>query len=49
MAVLPPDPVFSFRCPDMGAVYSICFHQQQERLLAGTMKGSVFLWDLQVR
>ncbi|XP_037952630.1 guanine nucleotide-binding protein subunit beta-like protein 1 [Teleopsis dalmanni] len=46
MAVLPPDPVFSLRCPDMGPVNSICFHQDQ-RLLAGTLKGNVFLWDLQ--
>lgn len=48
MAVLPPDPVFSLRCPEMGAVNSICFHES-ERLLAGTLKGKVFLWDLQVR
>ncbi|XP_068146440.1 guanine nucleotide-binding protein subunit beta-like protein 1 [Drosophila tropicalis] len=46
MAVLPPDPVFSLRCPEMGAVNSLCFHDN-ERLLAGTIKGSVFLWDLQ--
>ncbi|XP_065369315.1 guanine nucleotide-binding protein subunit beta-like protein 1 [Calliphora vicina] len=46
MAVLPPDPVFTLRCPEMGAVNSLCFHQNQ-RLLAGTIKGSVFLWDLQ--
>ncbi|XP_030375458.1 guanine nucleotide-binding protein subunit beta-like protein 1 [Scaptodrosophila lebanonensis] len=46
MAVLPPDPVFSLRCPEMGAVYSLCFHEN-ERLLAGTLKGNVFLWDLQ--
>ncbi|XP_064536528.1 guanine nucleotide-binding protein subunit beta-like protein 1 [Drosophila montana] len=46
MAVLPPDPVFSLRCPDMGAVNSVCFHES-ERLLAGTLKGRVFLWDLQ--
>lgn len=46
MAVLPPDPVFTLRCPEMGAVNSLCFHQN-ERLLAGTIKGSVFLWDLQ--
>jgi len=48
MAVLPPDPVFSLRSPDMGAVNSLCF-QESDRLLAGTIKGSVFLWDLQVR
>lgn len=46
MAVLPPDPVFSLRSPDMGAVNSLCF-QESDRLLAGTIKGSVFLWDLQ--
>lgn len=46
MAVLPPDPVFNLRCPDMGPVNSLCFHQN-ERLLAGTIKGNVFLWDLQ--
>ncbi|XP_034476161.1 guanine nucleotide-binding protein subunit beta-like protein 1 [Drosophila innubila] len=46
MAVLPPDPVFSLRCPEMGAVNSLCFHES-ERLLAGTLKGKVFLWDLQ--
>ncbi|XP_067627331.1 guanine nucleotide-binding protein subunit beta-like protein 1 [Eurosta solidaginis] len=46
MAVLPPDPVFNLRCPEMGPVNSICFHSC-ERLLAGTLKGSVFLWDLQ--
>ncbi|XP_053962768.1 guanine nucleotide-binding protein subunit beta-like protein 1 [Anastrepha ludens] len=46
MAVLPPDPVFSLRCPEMGPVHSICFHYC-DRLLAGTAKGSVFLWDLQ--
>lgn len=47
MAVLPPDPVFSLRSPEMGAVNSLCFHES-ERLLAGTFKGKVFLWDLQV-
>ncbi|EDW10757.1 guanine nucleotide-binding protein subunit beta-like protein 1 [Drosophila mojavensis] len=46
MAVLPPDPVFSLRSPEMGAVNSLCFHES-ERLLAGTFKGKVFLWDLQ--
>ena len=47
MAVLPPDPIFNLRSPDMGAVNSVCFHQN-ERLLAGTIKGIVHLWDLQV-
>lgn len=46
MAVLPPDPVFSLRCPEMGAVNSLCFHTT-ERLLAGTTKGNIFLWNLQ--
>lgn len=46
MAVLPPDPVFTLRCPEMGPVSSLCFHQN-ERLLAGTTKGKIFLWDLQ--
>ncbi|XP_075168940.1 guanine nucleotide-binding protein subunit beta-like protein 1 [Haematobia irritans] len=45
MAVLPPDPVFTLRCPEMGPVNSLCFHQN-ERLLAGTTKGNIFLWDL---
>lgn len=47
MAVLPPDPVFNIRAPDMGPVHSLCFHQD-ERLLAGTENGTVHLWDLQV-
>lgn len=47
MAVLPPDPVFSLRRNDMGAVNCLCFHQT-ERLYCGTAKGSVYLWDLQV-
>lgn len=46
MAVLPPDPVFNIRAPDMGPVHSLCFHQD-ERLLAGTENGTVHLWDLQ--
>lgn len=46
MAVLPPDPVFNIRSGDMGPVNSLCFHQNQ-RLLAGTEKGTVHLWDLQ--
>lgn len=46
MAVLPPDPVYTLRCPDMAVPNSLCFHQN-DRLLAGTLKGSVLLWDLQ--
>lgn len=47
MAVLPPDPVFILRSPDMGPVNSLTFHKN-ERLLAGTAKGTIHLWDLQV-
>ncbi|XP_031622545.1 guanine nucleotide-binding protein subunit beta-like protein 1 [Contarinia nasturtii] len=46
MAVLPPDPVFSMRSSDMGAVNCICFHST-ERLFSGTAKGAVYLWDMQ--
>lgn len=46
MAVLPPDPVFILRSPDMGPVNSLTFHKN-ERLLAGTAKGTIHLWDLQ--
>ncbi|XP_055386860.1 guanine nucleotide-binding protein subunit beta-like protein 1 [Condylostylus longicornis] len=46
MAVLPPDPVFTLRCAEMGSVNSVCFHHN-ERILAGTVKGSIHLWDLQ--
>lgn len=47
MAVLPPDPVFTMRAHDMGAVNCICFHST-ERLFSGTAKGAVYLWDMQV-
>lgn len=47
MAVLPPDPVFNLRHSDMGAVNCVCFHST-ERLLGGTAKGAIYLWDLQV-
>lgn len=47
MALLPPDPVFTLRSADMGQVNSMCFHTS-ERLYAGTQKGFVYLWDLQV-
>lgn len=47
MAVLPPDPIFTLRHSDMGAVNCICFHQT-ERLFCGTTKGVIYLWDLQV-
>uniref|UniRef100_A0A1A9V0Z7 Guanine nucleotide-binding protein subunit beta-like protein 1 n=1 Tax=Glossina austeni TaxID=7395 RepID=A0A1A9V0Z7_GLOAU len=46
MAVLPPDPVYVLRCPDKAGPNSLCFHQN-DRLLAGTLKGNVLLWDLQ--
>ncbi|XP_059608586.1 guanine nucleotide-binding protein subunit beta-like protein 1 isoform X2 [Phlebotomus argentipes] len=47
MAVLlPPDPVFSLRSADMGAVHSVTFDSCQ-RLCAGTASGRIFLWDLQ--
>ncbi|XP_030378284.1 guanine nucleotide-binding protein subunit beta-like protein 1 [Scaptodrosophila lebanonensis] len=46
MAMLPPDPVYSLRCSEMDAVSSVCFHGN-ERLLAGTIKGNVFMWNLQ--
>lgn len=47
MAVLPPDPVYNLRCPSMGPVNSICFHRNDQLLLAGTFKGQIYLWDLQ--
>lgn len=46
MAVLPPDPVYTFRNADLGAVNSICFHRA-ERLISGTALGAVQLFDLQ--
>lgn len=46
MAVLPPDPLYTFRNADMGAVNCICFHRA-ERLISGTARGSVYLFDLQ--
>lgn len=46
MSVLPPDPVFVLRHPDMDAVNSLVFYKD-EKLLAGTLKGTVQLWDLQ--
>lgn len=46
MAVLPPDPVFCLKSTEMGPVNSICFHHN-ERILAGTVKGGIHLWDLQ--
>jgi len=46
MALLPPDPVYTLRSPDIGAIHSICFHQD-ERLFAATKKGQVYLFDLQ--
>lgn len=47
MAVLPPDPVFNLRNVEMGQVNCVCFHDS-ERLLCGSAKGMVYLWDLQV-
>lgn len=47
MAVLPPDPVFKLRNNEMGTLNCLCFHQN-DRLFAGTEKGMVYLWDLQV-
>lgn len=51
MAVLPPDPVFSFKA-DMGFVHSICFpsiqNEYTETLLASTESGKVYFWDLEV-
>lgn len=47
MAVLPPDPVYILRNIEMGAVNSLCFHNA-DRLFAGTLKGTVHLWDLAI-
>ncbi|GLV36747.1 uncharacterized protein CBL_02418 [Carabus blaptoides fortunei] len=50
MAVLPPDPVFSFKA-DMGFVHSICFptihNEYTDTLLASTESGKVYFWDLE--
>lgn len=48
MALLPPDPVFTLNQRDIGPVNSLCFHNN-ERLFAGTQKGQIFLFDLQVK
>lgn len=45
--LLPPDPVFTLRNSEMGSVNCLCFHKN-ERLLAGTIKGNIHLWDLEV-
>lgn len=47
MAVLPPDPVFNLRQNDIGSINAICMHQDQ-RLISGSAKGVIHLWDLQV-
>lgn len=47
MALLPPDPVFTLNQREIGPINSLCFHQN-ERLFAGTQKGQVYLFDLQV-
>ncbi|XP_053687429.1 guanine nucleotide-binding protein subunit beta-like protein 1 [Sabethes cyaneus] len=46
MALLPPDPVYCLKSPDLSSYHSLCFHTS-ERLHAGTTKGTVQLWDLQ--
>lgn len=46
MALLPPDPVYCLKSPDLSSFHSLCFHTS-ERLHAGTIKGTVQLWDLQ--
>lgn len=48
MALLPPDPVFTLNQREMGAINSLCFHND-ERLFAATKKGQIYLFDLQVR
>ncbi|XP_055593308.1 guanine nucleotide-binding protein subunit beta-like protein 1 [Uranotaenia lowii] len=46
MALLPPDPVYCLKSPDLSSYNSLCFHTA-ERLHAGTTKGTVQLWDMQ--
>ncbi|XP_055856511.1 guanine nucleotide-binding protein subunit beta-like protein 1 [Episyrphus balteatus] len=46
MSVLPPDPVFVLRHSDMDSINSLAFYKD-EKLFAGTLKGTVQLWDLQ--
>uniref|UniRef100_A0A1Q3FDR4 Putative g-protein beta subunit-like protein gnb1l n=1 Tax=Culex tarsalis TaxID=7177 RepID=A0A1Q3FDR4_CULTA len=46
MALLPPDPVYCLKSPDLSSFHSLCFHTS-ERIYAGTAKGTVQLWDLQ--
>lgn len=50
MAVLPPDPVFTFKS-DMGHIHSMCFSVKSDNyishLLAATEKGIVYFWDLE--
>lgn len=46
MSVLPPDPVFVLRHVDMDSINSLIFHNN-DKLLAGTVKGNVHIWDLQ--
>lgn len=46
MALLPPDPVYCLKSPDLSPFHSLYFHTS-ERLYAGTAKGTVQLWDLQ--
>lgn len=46
MSVLPPDPVFVFRHPQLEAINSLNFYKN-EKLLAGSLKGNLQIWDLQ--
>ncbi|XP_058115801.1 guanine nucleotide-binding protein subunit beta-like protein 1 [Anopheles ziemanni] len=46
MALLPPDPVICLRSPEQSSYHSLCF-RTPEHLYAGTLKGTVQLWDLQ--
>uniref|UniRef100_A0AAG5DIQ9 Guanine nucleotide-binding protein subunit beta-like protein 1 n=1 Tax=Anopheles atroparvus TaxID=41427 RepID=A0AAG5DIQ9_ANOAO len=46
MALLPPDPVICLRAPEQSSYHSLCF-RTPEHLYAGTLKGTVQLWELQ--
>lgn len=46
MALLPPDPVFCLKPPEHSSYHSLCF-RTPEHLYAGTLKGTVQLWELQ--
>ncbi|XP_031848046.1 guanine nucleotide-binding protein subunit beta-like protein 1 [Nomia melanderi] len=49
MAIPPPDPIYLFRS-DMGSIHSILFQitPNVEFLHAGTAKGNVHIWDLNI-